>query len=464
LFTAAILAMAFAMLVVAYYWFSLNSFKKDLVFATRELTTNQLIYEGGQILFKRDSQDRTVSAFLRDENLSAVFFDINLKPFATYGIYQQLANDKKLEGQIDSRGLRNILDKDQPKFTGVLLGPDEEYFALTTPILFQEKTVGLLQVALAAPLFSRIKGVGIYLLIAVASISLLISWPLSRILVNFLLQPLEKVVVAMEQAQLANLNVPLEYKGNEKDEISTLVKAYNKMLGRIADGFERQKAFISNASHELKTPLSRTVSSLDLAMFDLKDQKHEDATRQIKVVRDDMFKFSRMIEELLLLSRIDAGVIKPKVVNVEVIKIFGELGKLYETEIRAKQLDVVYEIKAGLTVKADPVYLKLILSNLLSNSIKYSFKNGRIVIGSRINEDRAGIVIRDFGVGINATDRQHVFERFFRSAKIISTTTGFGVGMALAKQLSDLMGWEIRLREKIDQGTEVELGELVLVE
>lgn len=437
-FSSFVLLLAFLILSIGYYFFSLNSFKKELVGSTQEIFEKHLVFDNGQIFFKRDENNRTLSAYLRDKNMSAVFFDINMDPFAEYGVYQRLIDENKNIEKIEDRA---------PAFFETSFYPNEEYFVLTTPILFENNKVGVVQVALSTPFFSQIKSMGLYILLIIIFVCVLISWPLSRWLISYLLKPLESLVESMRTSQITNLNVPISQEGIAKDEIAVLVESYNKMIARISQGIDNQKAFISQASHELKTPLARAISSLDVILLDKKD-------KNIEAIRDDLYEFSKLINELLILSKVDSGTVKINKTKVLIVKVLSEIIKDYASEIEKKKIVLDVNCESTLQVNSDENHLKLILSNLLSNAIKYSRNGGSIVIDLFPVDNQVTIKISDRGIGISDRDLLKIFDRFFRSPTV-SGTQGFGIGLSLVKQICNLHKLEIKYESKFGQGTSV---------
>jgi len=462
LFTATMLSFSFVILALAYYWFSLNSFKKELVLATKQIINNHLVYQDNQILFKRDSEDRTISATLRDENVSAILFDENFKSFAAYGVYQKILIEDELETKIDMNNLKTAFENNQPSFYDVHFFQNEEYFVLNTPILVSGRKVGIIQTAIMTPFFSQIKSIGFYLILSVLLFSLMVSWPLSNVLVGYLFSPLEKLVTSMEQARLNNLSMPLIYKGHPKDELSTLVDAYNKMLSRLAEGFDRQKDFISHASHELKTPLSRATSSLDVALLNMTDKNYEEVSIGIKEVRDDLFQFSNLIGELLLLSRVDSGMIKLQILPILIADLIVELSDLYKEDLNNHHMQINVSCPLNLKIAGDAACTRLILSNLISNAIKYGRKDTSIDIEVAVDDNKiVTISVKDYGIGMSQMDLLKIFDRFFRSPEV-SKKQGFGIGMSLVKQICELHHLTIEYNSVITKGTVVKVGGFVV--
>lgn len=442
-FSSFVLLLAFFILSLGYYFFSLNSFKNDLINSTEEIFENHLVFDRDQIFFKRDDNNRTISAYLRDKNMSAVFFDKNNDPFAEYGVYQRL---------IDENVVIDKIEDNTPTFFEKSFYPNEEFFVLTTPILFENSKVGMVQIALSTPFFSQIKSMGLYILLIIIFVCFLISWPLSRWLISYLLKPLESLVESMRTSQITNLNVPIETAGMANDEIAILVGSYNKMIARISLGIDNQKAFISQASHELKTPLARAISSLDVILLDKKD-------KNVEAVRDDLYEFSNLINELLILSKVDSGTIKIVKTRVSMVKALAESIENLSTEIEKKKIFLDINCSSNLHIKSDENHLKLILSNLLSNAIKYSRSRGKIIVDIVNVNNFVSIKITDHGIGISDQDLHKIFDRFFRSSSV-SGTQGFGIGLALVKQICNLHKLEIKYDSKFGHGTTVTVSGL----
>ncbi|MBP9817911.1 HAMP domain-containing histidine kinase [Candidatus Shapirobacteria bacterium] len=445
-YTAGVLLIAFGILGGTYYWYSLNLIKKELMFAKTELVTDQIITNGKEMLFQKDNLGRTVAAFLRDENLSAVFWDREGKLFAAYGVYARLNSEGRL-GVSQKQG-------DQEGLMIQSFYPGEDYYTMTSKVIKNGVDLGIVQLATSELLFQNMLNKGIYLLLGILLVSLLISWPMTNRLLDYIFDPIEKLTLAMKTAKAEKNNQKLEYSGDDSDEIGVVVQAYNQMISRIEDTYEKQKTFVSNASHELKTPLARAISMVDVALIKLKDKKYKATEAEMEKVNQEMIGFAKLIDKLLLLSKVEDG---GQIISKKRIRVDALIEKVIaEQKVKTKNKIEIQKIGVGGMVMADKLILEIILANLLLNAIKYSNKNGKVkvMVGSRNTE--VSITIRDFGVGIKAEEINKIWERFYRSDKQLGVA-GTGVGLAIVRQLAGLHGLKVVFKE-------VKVGSKVVVQ
>ena len=174
-------------------------------------------------------------------------------------------------------------------------------------------------------------------------------------------------------------------------------------------------------------------------------------------VRDELFRFSSLIDELLVLSKVDSGMIKLQLIPISLKLLLDELIALYQKDIDFKHLTVSLHCAADILVNADMTCTRLILSNLISNAIKYSRSGGNIVIGCNVVDSEVTIDIIDSGIGMSREDLMRIFDRFFRSPEV-SKTNGFGIGMSLVKQLCALHNLKINYVSALTKGTAVTIS------
>jgi signal transduction histidine kinase len=222
------------------------------------------------------------------------------------------------------------------------------------------------------------------------------------------------------------------------------------MLSRLGDMAGRQKAFIANVSHELKTPLARAISSLDLLSQDSRDAKKE-----ADLIREDLFEINNLIERLLLLVRMrkDKQIDKPRIILLK--DFFEKLKKVFKIQLINKQitLNISGEEKGEFFIPKE--YLNIIFSNLLLNSIKYSHSRTNIYISSFKDNGKMVISIADAGIGMDNEEAKRMFERFFRGKGVRGE--GYGIGLSLVKQICSLYNIEIKVVSRKDKGTTISL-------
>jgi signal transduction histidine kinase len=214
--------------------------------------------------------------------------------------------------------------------------------------------------------------------------------------------------------------------------------------------WNQQQAFIANASHELRAPL--TVIRAD-AEYGLRSGHSSDQIEALKDVVGEVDYMDRMVEDLLLLSRLDANRLKLGIEAVDVVVLFddviGEIEKLAFT----KKVKVIIGQARG-TVLADRSRLRQVLLILLDNALRFSGKNGRVELDVVTTGQVVEISVIDQGPGISPEHIPHLFERFYQVPSDNSETMhGNGLGLSIAKGLVELQGGDIQVDSKVGEGT-----------
>ncbi|MFZ2152759.1 MAG: HAMP domain-containing sensor histidine kinase [Microgenomates group bacterium] len=438
------LVISMSVLAGGYYWFSSRGMRSGLEGVAKEMVTNRLFFEEGEIKFRLDDEGRTLSAYLRDENMSAQILDGGNEAVAKYGIFQNEAEVASYNWNSQETQYANFVGKS-----------GEKYMILSVPILDEGKQVGELILASPMLIFGHFGEIAGWLILTILVLSMLLSWPLSHQLVGIVFRSLDDVVEAMEKVGIENLGDKIDYVGNENDEVGILVRAYNRLLDRLADGLEKQKSFISNASHELKTPLARVVSTLEVLKLDTNDEIQR---KKINSTKDELMQLSRRVDELLLLSRYDRNEVKIVRENFSPKTVVDLICKEQEIKIAEMNLKCLNEIEPTVLIKCDKVGFELAMANLISNAIKYNRRSGEIKISmNRINSEYI-FEVCDQGEGIDKKIFSKVFERFTRGEKHQSRVLGFGVGMSLVKQICERNAWKIEYDKEYVGGTRVTLS------
>ncbi len=255
------------------------------------------------------------------------------------------------------------------------------------------------------------------------------------------LKPLKNISKELEEVRIAKLDKELPKQKYE--EFQHLVNTLNSMLKRLKEGFERQEQFISDASHELRTPISAILANLDMLLkWGKEDGKILDESLQ--EMRVSLKKLNLLVNSLLELSRGKTNIsVEEFDAEVVVKEVIAEVSRVYPDF----EIDVIKESQNKL--KTDREKLKEILTILLDNAIKYSGQSRKILI--HIKDSM--ISVKDFGVGISQQDLKRIFDRFYRLEKS-RTSSGFGLGLSIAKKLANLLRAEITVTSEMGKGSE----------
>jgi PAS domain S-box-containing protein len=196
--------------------------------------------------------------------------------------------------------------------------------------------------------------------------------------------------------------------------------------------------FVAMASHEFRTPLSTIMSSVDLISRYTENENDEKVAKHVMRIRGKVREMTAMLNDFLSLERIEQGQVDCNVVPIDIVHLSIEL--IEELRNLAKSGQAIdYDHESGpRDVKLDHQMLSNVISNLVTNAVKYSPEGKRVTMRTRIADGRLTITVRDEGIGIPKDDQQHLFQRFFRGTNA-TTIQGTGLGLNIVKRYLDIM-------------------------
>jgi two-component system phosphate regulon sensor histidine kinase PhoR len=217
---------------------------------------------------------------------------------------------------------------------------------------------------------------------------------------------------------------------------------------------KRNAEFVSAVSHEMKTPLAGIKAYVEL----LVDGDAEDEATQeefLRVINGQADRLQRLVDNLLNLARIEAGVVNVSKQARSLNELLEEALHVVQPSAEAKNIVLAAELSPMyLGVLADRDMLLQAAINLLSNAIKYTHSGGRVTLRSRLTDDQVRFEVQDTGVGLSEEDCQRVFEKFYRVKKDKDMASGTGLGLPLAKHIvEDVHGGRLTVESKLGQGS-----------
>ncbi len=288
---------------------------------------------------------------------------------------------------------------------------------------------------------------GLALMVAVVGVG--------QLLTRRILRAMDGVVHEALRIGQSNLNTRLPHPGTN-DEMGRLVDALNDMLARLERAFETQQRFTADASHELRSPLSRMRMELEVTLR--RPREADDYVAAMRSCLEEVERLVLVLEELLALARLDAGQGRAPSDVVSVNALVGETVQRVEPLARERGMRVVVEPAEPITAKVAHIAAGLVLANLLDNALKFSPAGSTISIGIVAEGADAIVSVRDEGPGIAPSDMPHVFERFFRAAQTRSEATpGVGLGLSLSQAIIHAHGGRITAANRAAGGAEFAL-------
>ncbi len=227
----------------------------------------------------------------------------------------------------------------------------------------------------------------------------------------------------------------------------------NRALIPIRTAFARQRQFTADASHELRTPLALIRANAEMLTLHGDRLAAQDAELVTEIIRETDH-LNRLIGDLLTLARADTDSVQINTRPVDFRALVGEVHEDLQHIAESRGIESDLSLNGAVTVAGDEVRLRQLLLILLDNALKYTDPGGRVMVGLAQADRRARLTVSDTGIGIPATDRPHVFERFYRVDRAREHESGgTGLGLAIAKWIVQAHNGEIKVESELGQGT-----------
>ena len=263
-----------------------------------------------------------------------------------------------------------------------------------------------------------------------------------------LINPLEKLNVASEKLAHNEFDVDLEYKGNIK-ELNNAFNNFQTMCEELSSVETMRFDFVSNVSHEFKTPLAAIEGCVAVLQNDelTKEEKDEYLQRIILSTKC----LSSLVNNILMLNKLENLTTKPEISTYRLDDQILQI--LLQQETVWNKKDIYFDLHLDEITYTGPKDLMYhVWSNLISNAVKYSHEHGKIVISLQYINNEILFTITDNGIGMSDKDMRHIFEKFYQ-ADTMHKKDGNGLGLAQVKKILDITGNTISVESKKKQGS-----------
>lgn len=269
-----------------------------------------------------------------------------------------------------------------------------------------------------------------------------------------MLQPIRTMTEAVKRITVTDLDTKLDTKGT-KDELKDLALTFNDMTRRIKEAYERQNQFVSDASHELRTPISVVQGYADmLERWGKNDPEVLDES--ISAIRDEARSMKDLTEKLLYLARTDKTLIKSDKTEFDMEELMDEIAR--ETRMIDTSHDIRCESEKPLPILASRKSIKQALRIFIDNSRKFTPEGGIITLRAYNKKNKIILEIEDTGIGIPKKDIPLIFNRFYRVDKSRSKKMGgSGLGLSIAKWIVEEHEGRILVKSKEGEGTRMSM-------
>ncbi|MGD0173661.1 MAG: ATP-binding protein [Anaerolineales bacterium] len=320
---------------------------------------------------------------------------------------------------------------------------------ISKPILIGSVYAGQLEVGIPLTVVDRAQYILLLMLLIGSALAVLLSILLGNGIVRSALRPIDAVTTTALQITLADdlsRRIPLEVPAGS--EVGRLIQAFNETLERLEKLFTAQSRFLADVSHELRTPLTSIRGNVDLIRRMGPDSESLDA------VQSEVDRMIRLVGDLLLLSRAEAGTLPLSKTPVEIdtllLEVFQQALVLTQGKVQVSIGNLEQAVVIG-----DRDRLKQLLLNLVVNALQYTQSGGRVLLSLRGVDDFVHITISDNGPGIPPEELPHIFDRFYRVEKSRSRSAlgGSGLGLSIAQWIAQSHDGRIEVASEPGKGT-----------
>jgi len=398
-----------------------------------------------EILRKRRNTNfsRIAQRWVREESTDPKLIDIMVQVFDTDG-----------NAITSSKNIKGLGEIPRGEFIPVLQGKERfdtiaNFRIYTTPVFEEDKVAYIVQVA------SPLESISIALnnlklaLFLLFPITVLATGVVGAFLAKVTLHPVNSMIETILKIRAENMQVKLKIP-NTKDEIQKLAETFNDMLGRLESAFNTQRRLFADLSHELKTPLTILKGEFEIILKKARSNEEYQATLNSALEETD--RIIRLSENLLILAKFDSKEILQKSEKLDITALLKGIANSARGLAELREMALSFSGAEGLWVYGDPNQLKTLFLNIIENAFKYTLEKGRIEISVIKRNTSAEIIIKDTGLGIPEDEINHIFDRFYRVDKS-RASSGFGLGLSIAKSIAEAHGGGISVQSRPGEGT-----------
>ena len=293
-------------------------------------------------------------------------------------------------------------------------------------------------------------------------IGLAIAVLLSLLLAKTMVTPIQSLTRAAEKVASGDFSETVE--NEARDEIGVLTRTFNDMAGQLERNIEdlknaeqMRKEFVANVSHELRTPVT-SIRSYAETLSDAGGTMDPETERHfLEVIVGESDRMTKIVQDLLTLSRFDAGSVSFDFQQFSFQKAVQDVYNAQRLEAQKHRHSFTLECKGTIPeIRGDRVRIEQVLTNMLSNAIKYTPDGGRIRMSAGCSGDSVWCTVQDNGIGIPRKDLNRIFERFYRVDKARSRESGgTGLGLSIAYEITERHDGKIKVESQVGKGTSI---------
>ncbi|SET45648.1 His Kinase A (phospho-acceptor) domain-containing protein [[Clostridium] polysaccharolyticum] len=268
---------------------------------------------------------------------------------------------------------------------------------------------------------------------------------------NFYLKPLKQMTSSFDRWSDGLMDEKIEFKGFK--EMETISDSFNHMLSRLQKLEDSRQEFVSNVSHELKTPIT-SIKVLSDSLLSQEDVPNELYREFLVDITEEVERENKIITDLLSLVKMDKTAGEMNIASININELVEQILKRLQPIANKRSIELVFESFRPVMAEVDEVKLSLAINNLIENAIKYNFDEGWVHVSLNADHKFFYLKVADSGVGIPEDAQDSIFERFYRVDKARSRETGgTGLGLSITRNAILMHRGAIKVYSKEQEGT-----------
>ena len=264
-------------------------------------------------------------------------------------------------------------------------------------------------------------------------------------------KPVEQILDATERIAAGDFSVrlPIKHEYGKYNHYDCIMDNINTMAEALQKSEILKTDFISDVSHELKTPLTVIQSYATLLREEKDEQKRE---KYAAAVAEAAGRLSVLIGNILQLNKLENQSVLPEKTVVQLDEKLAEVILTFEEKIEQKKVELVCDLQENIRIFTIESYLDIIFNNLVSNAVKFTNEGGRVEVKLKKEDENVVVIVKDTGEGISPEVGARIFDKFYQ-ADTSHAKEGNGLGLALVKRAIDVLGGEISVQSRLGEGS-----------
>jgi signal transduction histidine kinase len=267
-----------------------------------------------------------------------------------------------------------------------------------------------------------------------------------------ILSPLRRLGQATDVVAAGEMTHRVPVEGN--DEIGDLARRFNEMTERLAESERLRMEFLSMVSHEMRTPLTLIKISASRVLGGRSEGAPDSSRRSLDIILEETDRLQYLVEDLLEVARAQIGAFRIEPSPTDTAEFLSGLLHPFEEEAEKKRIRFSYDFSSLPPAVIDGKRVGQALRNLVTNALKFTPSGGEVTVKGSLKSNRIELAVTDSGPGIPTQDLPHLFKRFYKVTRQQGSTTSFGLGLAIVREIAQAHGGEVEVQSQIGRGAQ----------